>query len=1030
MAISSTNLRQQSSYRKSLLAVSIAAAVSCNSAVQAQDEITEVSITGSRIRMTSGMAAPVPVTVVTPQELQALNPGASTVEQMGQLPQFFNTLSSQRGAGTLFDSAGGSYLNMRNLGANRTLILLDGSRLPPADKRGSVNVDMLPTALMRSVDTVTGGASAAYGADALGGVVNFILDREFEGLKINVGAGRTEWGDGDRYTLEIAAGKKFGDRLNVISSFNSNEIDEIHRLASEVEAEKDWYSNYGHVTNPGWKSATATPNVPQRLTVSCVSPTDRAPTGMLWSRRNNSTSTSQPLTGFAFNGMVLSEDGQTIRPFVKAPYYAAPGAPGSTTTMGGDCGNPEYQMYQVSRNAIDGRQVANRSGFVGAQYEFNDNLSGFVQALAGRSESRFNNNLGGMTFTGSWTGTLFRDNAFLPASIQQAMDDVGVDVIQIWKQEQPANEKNLDYGYEESGVFGTWAWAAGFDYQFDNDWELHGSWQSGESHRRTGIFNEQRVDRTYLASDAVVDPARGSIVCNVQLYNPSEAELAASVAGRIASPGGVPGGTAGNQTTAPLKSPIGLDRTIENCVPLNLLGIGQNSMTAKEYINTPKMGDGLVEQDFAELLLQGEIFEGWGYGPLNFAAGLTYRQQDFADRALPSDIDQLGPPLNAPALGIRGIPPGYTSGSANLHARSTVPDVNGGYDVWEWFGELNVPIWESDSGQQRLGGSVSVRSSEYSNLDESLDSWKLGLDVQVLEGLRFRFTKSRDIREATFSERFDTQSTGTNLVDPFQNNTTYATTVTSGGNPDLAPEKADTVVAGVVYQPEWIEGLSLSADWYDVKVSDSIAQLGAQRIVDECFAGNQQLCTQLRKDGGQIGRIFNVFLNVAQARVRGLDYELAYRMEPNFFSSQSENLTVRALAGYIAERSDTPFGAPQFDIAGWLNNPDLTGIVTANYGVGPYSFQLQQRHIAGVGLNRTWTEGVHVDDNSISSGNYTNARLGYSGEFDDGGTWGISLDITNLLDRGPPIVPGANQGMPADYDIYGRRFFVSFRATF
>ena len=1021
------NVLRQGALKKSILALSVSAAIACSITTQAQDDLEEITVTGSRIRMTSGMATPVPVTVVTTQELQALNPGASVVEQMGQLPQFFNTQSSQRGSGTLFAQAGGSYLNMRNLGTNRTLILLDGSRLPPADKRGSVNVDMMPTALMRSVDTVTGGASAAYGADALGGVVNFILDREFQGLKFNVGAGRTEYGDGDRYTVEVAGGTQIGDRLNVIGSFNANEIEEIQRTGLEVAESTDWYRNYGHVTNPAWRPGSS---VPQRITVPCVSPTDRSATGMLWSRNGNSTSTRTALTNFAFNGMVLSEDGQSVRPFVKAPYYARPGASGSTTTMGGDCSNPEYRLYESGRNAVSGRQVVNRSGFVGAQYQFSDNLTGFVQALSGRSESRFNNNLGGMTFTGSWTGFIYRDNAFLSPQLAQAMDDANIDVFQVWKQEQPANEKNLDYGYEESGVFGTWAWATGFNYTFENNWELRASWQSGESHRRTGIFNEQRVDRTYLALDSVIDPATGATVCNVQLYNPTEAELAASVAGRIASPGGVPGGTAGNQTTAPLASPIGLDRTIENCVPLNIMGIGTNSLAAKDYINTPKMGDGIVEQDFAETLLTGELFEGWGYGPVSFAAGFTYRDQTFVDRALPSDIDLLGPPLNAPQLGIRGIPPGYTSGSANLHARSTVPDVNGGYDVWEWFGEVNVPIWESGSGEQRLGGSVAFRQSNYSNLDKSLDSWKVGLDFQLFEDLRFRFTKSRDIREATFSERFDTQSTGTNLIDPFQNGATYATTVTSGGNPDLAPETADTTVLGFVYQPGWIPGLSFSADTYDVKISDSIDQLGAQRIVDECFAGNQALCAQLRTDGGQIGRIFNVFLNVAQARVRGVDMEVSYNLEPNFFASQNENFTLRALAGYISERSDTPLGRPKFDVSGWLGNPDTNAVLTANYSVGPYSFQLQQRHMSAVGLNRNWVEGRDVDDNSVSSGNYTNARFGLSGELNSGSTWSLSFDITNVFDRGVPIIGGTNQNVNADYDIFGRRYFLSLRGNF
>ncbi len=1017
-----------SSHRRKILATSIAATLLGMPLAQAQQAgVEEISVTGSRVRMTSGMATPVPVTVVTISELNSFNPGASTVEQMSQLPQFFNTLSSQRGSGTLFAQAGGSYLNMRNLGTNRTLILLDGSRLPPADKRGSVNVDMMPTALMRSVDTVTGGASAAYGADALGGVVNFILDREFQGFKFNVGAGRTAWGDGNRYSVEVAGGTNIGDRFNIIGSFNSNEVSQINRIAADVQAGTDWYRNIGHVTNPAW---TPSSKVPQRLTVECVSPTDRAPGGMLWSRVNNSTSVTTALTSFALNGMVMTDDGKGVRNFIRSPIYARPGAPGSTATMGGDCENPEYKEYMRARNGISGNEVVNRSGFVGAKYDFTDNLEGFVQAMAGRSESRTTSNLGGVTFTGNWTGTLFRENAFMPPVVAEAMDRANVNVLQIWKQEAPLTPNNLEGGNEESGVFGTWAWSTGFNYTLPNDWRLRASWQSGESHRRTGIFNEQRVDRTYLALDAVRKPGTGEIVCNVQLFNPTREQLKASVAGRLASPGGVPGGTAGRITTAPLESPIGLDRTIEDCVPLNIMGVGTNTQAAKNYMNTPKMGQGIVAQDFGEILLQGDAYEGWGYGAINFAAGLTWREQDFYEYALPRDIDQLGPPLNAPALGIRGIPGGYTAGSANLHARSTVPDVSGLYDVWEWFGEVNIPIWESESGQQVVGGSVAVRQSNYSNLDDSLDSWKLGLDVQVFEDLRLRFTKSRDIREATFSERFDTQSTGTNIIDPFQNNSTYQTTITSGGNEALSPENADTLVAGFVYQPSWLQGASLSADWYDVKVSDSIAQLGAQRIVNECFAGNQSLCGQIRKDQGNIGRIFDVFLNVAQARVRGIDYEFAYRIEPDFFASEQETLSFRTLAGYVAERSDTPFGIPKFDISGWLGNPELNGIATLNYGVGPYSVQLQQRYIGDVGLNRLWVQGVDVDDNTVASGNFTNMQLGYSGELDSGASWTVSLDITNLFDRGPPTVAGANQVTPQDYDIFGRRYFVTLRANF
>ena len=159
----------------------------------AESATEEITVTGTRLRRTDGMAEPVPVTTLSPEELQLFEPGSTIAEQLDALPQFYLTSTAQRGGPALFGNGGGSYLNMRGLGPERTLVLFDGFRMPPADKRGSVNVDSLPTALVRSVDVVTGGATAAYGADALGGVTNFILDREFEGLKLNAGTGMNEF---------------------------------------------------------------------------------------------------------------------------------------------------------------------------------------------------------------------------------------------------------------------------------------------------------------------------------------------------------------------------------------------------------------------------------------------------------------------------------------------------------------------------------------------------------------------------------------------------------------------------------------------------------------------------------------------------------------------------------------------------------------------------------------------------------------------------------------------------------------------
>src|SRR5690606_21148489 len=147
-----------------------------------------------------------------------------------------------------------------------------------------------------------------------------------------------------------------------------------------------------------------------------------------------------------------------------------------------------------------------------------------------------------------------------------------------------------------------------------------------------------------------------------------------------------------------------------------------------------KMADTLVEQDFAEIMVTGELYEGWGYGPLSFASGFTWREQSFSDHADPYEIDLLGPPQNDPDLGIRGIAGYFETSSGSLHHFSTIENISGKYDVWEWFGEVNMPLWESASGAQRLGGTVAYRTSEYSSSGR-VESWKMGLEIQAFEDL-------------------------------------------------------------------------------------------------------------------------------------------------------------------------------------------------------------------------------------------------------------------------------------------------------
>jgi iron complex outermembrane receptor protein len=1025
------------------LAMSVAAgcAASASSAILAQDagNVEQIVVTGSRIRQTPGMVTPTPVTAVTTDELSSFEPGGTVAEQLDALPQFFSNETAQRGGGALFGTGGGSYLDMRDLGRQRTLVLLDGSRVVPSDKRGAVNVDVFPTALVRRVDVVTGGASATYGADALGGVTNFVLDREFQGLKIQSGMGQTDWGDGQRWNFSIAGGTEIGDKVNLIASLEARHIDQIDRDPEELGS---WFQRWGWVTNPDWQSG-APAGVPQRLTLPWVTSSQHSPYGLI---RN----TGVPELDY----MKFTPDGSDIEPFVLGDVVTL-GGPGSTRSM---AGGPEAVIHNKAfGGGPSGQEVVGRSGFLGLQYRFSDDMTGFVQYMSGTSESNEKNVRGSYSLQDLWYTTIPIDNAYLPQNVRQIMMDNGLDSIQVHKLGSFLGVPEIGYNEHDLNSFDTDSWSIGFDWSMPNGWDMRASWQSGNSHKHSGVEPKIRVDRMFLGMDAVevysdhrdvdgdgvidlvaeADRGTGEIICRVQAYNPTPEELAASpaVQGRVSSRSSIEARLGG--TGDPLLSPIGLDNTVQDCVPYNVLGNGNESEAALQYVTTPKIGLADVDQDFAEILVNGEISQGWGYGPLSLAAGLTYRKQSFSEGAIPVDVDALGPPLNDPNLGIRGIPPGYTGGSPNLHQFSTVPLISGEYDVWEWFGELNLPLWKSSSGTRALDGSVAYRSSDYSTTGQ-VDAWKLGLDIQVANSLRLRMTKSRDVREPNFSERFDAQGGGGAINDPQFDNAEFQITSVAGGNPNLRPEIADTLVAGFVYQPSGAPGLQLSTDWYDVKIKDAVGQLGLQRIVDECeLNGVQELCAQITRnpDTGVIGRIFNVYLNVAQARVKGVDTEVVYNAEPNLFGDLDESFSLRALAGYLIERADTPFGGVPFDVAGSLNAPKLTTVITGNYIVGRYSFQLQGRYIDSVKRNARWVEGVDVDDNSVSSSTWFNARVGYTRDTPGGATWRLSLNIQNLFDVHPPIIAsfssrGGSQFVSNVYDTLGRRYDLTLNYNF
>jgi len=1029
------NFKGQSAARARSVGFKLATAVVplIGGAAQAQNAgdpppLDEITVTGTRVRMTDGMAEPVPITTLTPDELKVFAPGSTVGEQLDALPQFFNTGTAQRGGPGLFGDGGGSYLDMRGLGRDRTLVLFDGLRVPPADKRGQVNVDTLPTALLRSVDVVTGGASAAYGADALGGVTNFVLDREFEGVKLSAGTGMNDFNsDGKNYNVSFAGGFEIGERVNIIGSIETRHVDQLNRNPAELD--QSWFQRWGFVSVPG---AT-----PARVTVPWVAPAGLHVNGVI---RPGPFGVLGPS---ALANMRFTDDGSALVPF-------GVGCQTDGTVIAG-CDDAITSHLTQSGGPV-GSEVEQTNAFFGITFAVTDSVRLFGDIMIGSIESNSTPYVSGATWTSIWAPTVYRENAYLPDSVRSIMVAENRSAFRLGKGGSYPGVLDVDTHGRSLNDFDTEMFRIGFDWAMNDNWQMRFSMQTGETKKLTGEFDSLRVDRVNLATDAVevytdrrdantdgvidliAEPDRGTgtIVCNVQRYNPTPAQLAATPL--------IQGAVSSRDLNLPLASPVGLDNTIGGCVPFNMMGNGQISQAAYDYIMTPKWGEGIVEQDFAELLVTGEISDGWGAGPISLATGLTYREQSFSDEGFPTDVDELGPPFNAPELGIRGIATAWTGGSPNLHQFSTVSLLSGQYDVWEAFGELNVPFWEAESGNQRFGSSFAYRSSDYSSVGR-IEAWKIGIDFQMARDLRLRATKSRDVREATFAERFDNSPNGgTVLEDPQTGNINVVVTATSAGNPNLRPEVADTVVVGLVYQPSWAEGLQMSVDRYEVDIADAIATLTDDDVVDECFFNNVLCENVIRDSGGNLARVLLPYLNLNRAYVQGIDFEIGYSRDVDWLPSPDESFSVRALGGKLEHRTNTVTGSVPDELAGALLGPvaypELTANITASYRFGPWSIQLQERYIDSLLLNRVWVEGVDIDDNTIQSMTWTNLVAGYGREMQGGASWRLSFNVQNLFDDHPPIIASTGLGrfgaqtLSNTYDVWGRRYQLSFNMDF
>ncbi len=300
------------------------------------------------------------------------------------------------------------------------------------------------------------------------------------------------------------------------------------------------------------------------------------------------------------------------------------------------------------------------SAFIGFKYNATDRLRLFTQALYGVSRVQPISPARPATPAGH----LVRDDLLRQSLSARAAPtgDERAERCGLQDAEAADNCRTCRTGADdqtEHNAHTMFTWSVGGEADLGEDWLVHVNWQSGKSHKFTLVRNDSALRRSDVPRAGCGDgPERHADLSRAALQ---------SDAGAAALPRS-PGET--NKFGGPLLSPVGLDNTISGCVPLNPFGQGNVSQAAREYLVGDKWGTSDVRQRFGEVLLTGKLFDGWA-GPISSAFGVTYRKESLVQEPFPYDVEALGPPLNAPALGIRGIPGGFTGGSPNLIQFST-----------------------------------------------------------------------------------------------------------------------------------------------------------------------------------------------------------------------------------------------------------------------------------------------------------------------------------------------------------------------
>jgi outer membrane receptor protein involved in Fe transport len=460
-----------------------------------------------------------------------------------------------------------------------------------------------------------------------------------------------------------------------------------------------------------------------------------------------------------------------------------------------------------------------------------------------------------------------------------------------------------------------------------------------------------------------------------------------------------------------------------SCVPINLFGQGAPSAEALRYVLGATSVHVRDTLDVAAGTLRGEPLS-LPAGPISTAVGVEYRRESSG-----ASVDAMSAEQRFPTFFFRP------------YDRDRV-------SVVEAFGEALVPVVKDVPLLHKLELNGAARYSHY-NTSGGIWAWKVGVTDELIDGLRVRAVRSRDIRAPALNELGGPGATNIQqIADPFRPGETPLVTVRTTGNPGLVPEQADTTTAGVVFEPSFAPGLSLAADYYLIDINRAIAALNAPEILRRCSVDQRNpLCAQIDRDPpgpgqtfGPITGIRSSFFNIASFETAGVDMELSYRTRlGKWIASAPGTMIYRLIASYVdelifddgANRSDTAG-----DVGGTviLGVPHWRGVASAAYEDRSLTVDLRARYVGGGHFNSQPGAETSCDPvgrtaicPDIKARIYVDLGLQYMLPFGGRDDSRITLfgSVANLLDRDPPIFPNRMH-----YDVVGRFFTFGARAKF